>query len=326
MNLTEKIKEIIEDSGFDYYEKNRTLYTTCPSCGEDDKFSILKENGACICYRGSCDFGRKWFVDWISLTNNVPYAEAKKLLYGVKTVGEDRLLKVSLGDNLTDQPDEELLDELEWPPKGFELIDHPDCQDGANYLQNRGIPLQMAKYYDIRYSPWFRRVVLPIHMGGKNYGWQARAIDKVEPQDRMRNNEGFRRDRLIMFMDRITDCNHMILCEGPFDALKFHKLGGNVATLGKAIADKQVELINNSGIDTLYMALDDDAVQEMKDLRKKINPEINVKLLTVPTIAIERCESQGRKADFGECTFDECVEAFNNAKDFGLRHLLINLK
>jgi hypothetical protein len=323
--LLEKIKEIIEDSGFDYIEKVRTLYTTCPECGQDDKFSILKENGSCVCYRGSCEFGRQWFEDWIAQTQGISRPDAKKLLHGHKTyVGGDNLVISFTEDEVT--PDDIPLEALEWPQYGFNLLEGPDSEDGLNYLQSRGIPLEIAKQYDIRYSSWFRRVVLPIHMGGKNYGWQARAVDKVDAADRMRNNEGFRRDAMIMFMDRVSDCKHMILCEGPFDALKFHNVGGNVATLGKEIADKQVDLINSSGIDTLYIALDDDAAEEMNKLSGRIDSNIKLKLIKVPESAVLRCEQDGNKADFGECTFDECTQAFENAVDFDSDYILIHIK
>ena len=81
MNLRSRIIEIIAESGHGYKEKTRTIHTTCPICNKDDKFSILKESGACVCYRGSCTFGKRWFVEWIELVFNLSREDAKAMLF-----------------------------------------------------------------------------------------------------------------------------------------------------------------------------------------------------------------------------------------------------
>lgn len=325
MKLEDKIKKIIGEQGFDYQENVRTIYTTCPSCGRDDKFSILKDNGACVCYRSSCDFGKQWFEDWISLTAKISRKEANKLLHGYM----ERKTK----EGLPSDPFKEekvkssfILEKIDWPIVGFEPIDSELSIEGANYLISRGIPISVANHYDIRYSPWFRRVIFPIKMNGSCYGWQGRAIDPVLPKDRMRNNVGFRRDSLIMFLNEAYGRDYLILLEGPIDALKFHWVGGAIASMGKIVAENQLKLINNSNIKTLYIGFDDDAAEEMMELRKRLRPDINMKLLTVPESCVKRCESLRKKADFGECTFEEGVEAFRNAIDFGSGHILLYFK
>jgi len=322
MKLEDRIKKIIDDQGFDHSDNARTIYTTCPLCGRDDKFSILKDNGACRCYHGSCDFGIRWFEDWISLTAKISRKKAVEIFRGFKERHKSDQLPFDLFSAGT-KPKDKPLERVRWPEGGFFEIDSPESLEGANYLISRGIPLNILKFYDIRYSPWFRRVIFPIKMHGHCYGWQGRAIDVVDKEDRMRNNLGFRRDSLIMFLDLTLNRDSMILCEGPVDAMKFYEVGGAVATMGKEVTDKQLELINKSGVSTVYLALDGDAALETMKLRKRINSEIQLKLLIVPQSCEDRCKIKGKKADFGECTFAECRQALENAVFLGDGHILI---
>ena len=321
MNLSDKIIDIISDQGLNYTEKSRTIYTTCPECGRSDKLSILKENGATICYHGGCDFGKAWFQDWLALTAGISIQEAKKQIYGTTEKFTEKL-EFDLGNKKKNLKED--LQSLEWPVPGFIAIDDPQAVEGSSYLENRGITTELAKHCGIMYSPWFRRVVLPINMNNECYGWQARAIDKVNDSERMRNNTGFRRESLLMFYDTLADNEIAMLFEGPFDALKFYSFGGIVCSMGKHISDKQVALINESGVKEVYLGLDPDATVELRELTRRI--EKKIKILTIPESCNIRCKKLGKKPDFGECTFMEAKEAFDNAKDFSNGHVFMNLK
>jgi hypothetical protein len=54
------------------------------------------------------------------------------------------------------------------------------------------------------------------------------------------------RDTVLMFQDRLATSDHAIICEGPVDALKCHLVGGNVATMGKVVSSRQIEIIKGS--------------------------------------------------------------------------------
>lgn len=319
MELFEKMLEIIDSLGFDYVEKVKTIYTTCPSCGKDDKFSILKANGSCICYRGSCDFGQQWFADWISLTAKIPLPAAKRMISDHSV--DHSTNKIELSFQETEKPNH-TINPTVWPVPGFVKLSDLSAVDGVKYLASRGIDVSVAMEYDIMYSPLTRRIVFPVKMKGVCYGWQARAIDKVDSADRMRNNTDFPRAFTLMFYDQIKTAGHIIVAEGPVDAIKFNKVHGNVATMGKVVTSHQIELINKSGAHTLYLAMDPDAANEMRDLASKVN--MPVKIIELPDSCIQRCQLLGKKADFGECTFDEAERAFYDAKDFGSGYLLVH--
>ena len=133
----QRFVEIIENSGIDAKVRLTTIYTTCPKCGRNDKFSIRKSSGASVCYRGSCSYGsNRPFYYWVSLTKNISIEAAKSLLYGVE---EKDLADLDLDLDLdfherTDQDLEDLIQPVEWPIEGVYKIDSIGGLDGSRYL------------------------------------------------------------------------------------------------------------------------------------------------------------------------------------------------
>ena len=320
MSLRDRIVEILSESGVAYVEKRNTLRTACPLCKREDKFSILKENGASRCYRASCDFGKRWFPDWIMLTMGIPLREARAMLNKdrddrYEATADEKLGKFRSGfEEREDATDD--IDEIAWPEFFMTDIFSPDSVDGMSYLARRGVTTEMAAKYDLMYSKHYRRVYFPIKMGGFCYGYQGRHVDQVEEGLRMRNNDGFRRDVLVMFADNLEGSDFAIMAEGPFDALKFDAVGSNICTMGKAVTDKQLDIIKSYGIRKLYLALDDDAAVEMNEIAELKTFESYYKI-DVPASVVARCAAAGKKADFGECTLEEAKIAFENAKPLG---------
>lgn len=223
---------------------------------------------------------------------------------------DSRRLPFELGSQEVDDD----VAEVAYPEFHMAPITGPLSQPGVDYLASRDISLDMAVKYEMTYSPLERRVYFPIKMGGRFYGYQGRAIDKVEDKDRMRNNDEFRRDRLVMFADNLEDSTFAIISEGPVDALKFEQVGSNICTMGKVVTDRQLETIYAYGVEELYLALDDDAAAEITEIAKKAK-RINMKVfrVNVPDSCRTRCQSNGKKADFGECTYEEAAQAFRDA-------------
>ena len=210
----------------------------------------------------------------------------------------------------------------QWPAQDFVPVCHRTCDvvDAIVYLDRRGITLDVAEHYQIHYSPSTRRVILPILMDGICYGWQGRAIDKVEDCDRIRNNTGFSRGALLMFADELKKRSYAIIAEGPFDAMKFYRVGGAIATMGKVITQNQLQILKKYDIRHAYLALDDDAIPEMRELAEKLGMEAY--RVMVPQSCITRCQEGNRKADFGECTFEECIEAIKHAVKLDEKYMM----
>jgi Zn ribbon nucleic-acid-binding protein len=313
------MKDLISRQGLSYREKKDTLHTMCPACQQDDKLSILKRNGATICYRGKCNFGRKWFEDWLSLTANIPLKQARQMVREETVANEIGPIRFDPFKK------EDPLQPIGWPPANTVAIDKDFENDGSLYLESRGITPVVAEKYGIRYNVQERRVVFPIFLNGTCYGYQGRAIDNVDKHLKMRNNPGFRRHLLVMFWDLAPIGGDLIIVEGPVDGIKFDKVGGALPTMGKEISSDQVKLIMKKKPKRVFLALDDDAFEESDRLKNKIfGPELYT--LEVPKSARDRCEALGKKADFGECTFDECAEAVRNAERVDRLKLNIKLR
>lgn len=323
----EKIKQIISEEGLSFRERGRTIYTSCPRCQKSDKLSILKANGYTICYRGSCEFkGPKPFIYWLMDTASISKQEAIERIYGVKEQEYSERIELKL--NLEDSKDtltenEELVYSVEWPLAFAETLDSTSSIPAVFYLESRGIPKNIAKKYDIWFNYLNERIVFPIKHEKRCVGWQARAI-KDDTFPKMLNNTGFQRASSVMFIDNVKPNSFVIIAEGPIDAIKFDACGNSVATMGKMISSKQLELILSKNPQRVYLALDDDAAEEMRKLQSTL--KVPVYKIDVPESCKQRCNLLNKKADFGECTFEECLEAFKNARKLDYYSTVLYLK
>lgn len=310
MNLKDVIYKAARDGGFLHQENSRSYILKCPSCNET-KLHFDKTELNFICFAGKCGVKGQAYKLY-GLIKGIAPGEAYKELFKPQ---EKKTSSLDFDDFFVRR---EPIIESEGRnfhiPEHFMLLSSLECKDGVDYLTARGIPVEIAQEYGITYSPVLRRVIFPIKMpSGSIVGYQARAIDDVDKKDKMRNNEGFKKGRTVMFMDRAKNHPHIIIAEGPVDAIKFHLCGGNVATLGKEITDAQIRMINGAKAMKVYWALDDDAADLIKGYSEKLLQACYI--IQIPIKARSRILASGKtKVDFGECTFQECQEAFRDAK------------
>lgn len=79
-----------------------------------------------------------------------------------------------------------------------------------------------------------------------------------------------------MFADNLAGQDHVIVCEGPIDAIKCHLAGGAVATLGKVIGPHQLDIIKGAKVKKIYLALDLDAGDETAAALKTFNDYFDI--------------------------------------------------
>lgn len=311
----ETLRSLVEDSGLSYSQNSVSWIFTCPRCGKAKKLYISKRSGRFVCFRckETDNFqGRPEFALGELLGESVN--EIAKKLYGDVPLVADIWIDVHLIDYFGDDDpiDEEAIEHeiLTWPFDHYP-IDHPHSARGVEYLKSRGIGPLLSKRYDLRYCPVLRRVYFPISSHGSLYGWQGRLIvphkyevdgEEVEAL-KIVTSKGLRRERLLMFSDRLQGSEHAVICEGPVDAMKAHYCGGNVATMGKAVSREQVELIRNSGVKKVYLALDPDAADEMHRLVQDLSSDVEL-FEMVP---------DGEKVDLGAMSFEEVYKLFLSA-------------
>jgi len=303
-------------------ENARSYIFDCPACGGHEKLYIEKETGRSVCFKHkteNCPTKKTGIIKTLHLISEVPFEVIKIAMSDEVIATPEEKLNFNEPDFATDFDIEK--DKLQSIPNDrlpfdAKLINWPDSKDGLKYLEGRGLDLDTLMKYNIMYSPYFKRVIFPVIMNNELYGWQGRAIDKNN-QLKMYNLPGEWKTQSLMFFDNLKNKDFAIIAEGPVSALKFAKVGNFVATMGKAVAEKQLELILKSGVKRIYLALDPDAAIEMEELVRKLlfqsTYQVKTFLVKVPV---------GRD-DFGDCTYEECKNAFDNAEalDIGCYNL-----
>jgi len=301
---TENLRKIIESGGVFFKENPSSFVFTCPRCGKKDRLVIHKAEGFWCCYKCKDEGfkGRPEYALKELYGLDLPYL--RRELYGEGP----SIAKVFIENNIqwwdaeVTPPPEEVLQEVAWNPA---FVDARENHYAMAYLDSRCITVQDVVDYGIKFNPTWGTVVFPVQLDGKLYGWQERSI-----KDNFKyTTKGLKRERLIMFGDRLKGPEHAIITEGPVDAIKAGLCGGNVCTMGKAVSDRQLELITE-GKKRIYIGLDPDAGNEIYRLGSKLMSDFEVYLLHPP---------KGRK-DLGDCTQYEVLEQFKNApKFFGQR-------
>ena len=325
----EALKALLDEDGVPYKQNAKSFILNCPRCRKREKLFFRKSDGRFVCwycreidnFQGRPEFG---LVEVLRL----PFIEIKVRLYGPGVVNAGEFLDVKVRDFFSDE-DEVPEDTFDPPtmvyPPDFLPIDNKFSAPGADYLRGRGIDLETAKFYDLHFWPPRRRIIFPVKLQGRVIGWQDRYIGKTEWIDDEHGKivtipkaltvKDLRRDRCLMFGDRLNNSPHCILTEGPIDALKAHLCGGNVATMGKAVSAPQINLIRNSGIQKLYLALDPDAYRETKRLTSEFGD-----------LELYDMRPPAPYKDLGEMTLEAVHELFLTAPKTSNSQVFVHVK
>lgn len=269
-------------------QNGRSLILRCPIDGCGSKLVVEKRSGRFVCWR--CRY------------LNDMWGSAEKLLARMIGCSVEAARRRLYGDHVQMRAllppvcflDEDDTEEAILPLRAYEYhmlpIEAPGAERGAEYLAGRGIPVEVAKEYGIRYSSVLRQVIFPVVVDGGLVGWQGRLVIPHEWVDehgtpcyapKSPTLPGTPRDRFLMFQDRITG-SHALLAEGPVSTIKAHLVGGNVASLGKAVAAGQLDTMRKKRIRRLYLGLDRDAVEEVARLVRRVGCEWEVFHVTPP--------------------------------------------
>lgn len=317
------LRSFVEGSGLSYDENSVSWIFTCPRCSKPKKLYLRKRDGRFVCWRckETDNFQGRAEYALLELTGQ-SYDEVCRFLYGDIPLRDDPSLSSSI-DDLFEEEDatEEFGHEVIKWPYDFYSIDDLRSQRGAEYMIGRGVPLRLQKEYGLHYAPEQRRVYFPIGEKGFLYGYQGRLIVPHQYEDeetgeskevpKILSSKGVRRDRVLMFADRLQGCEHAIVCEGPVDAIKAHFCRGNVATMGKEVSTHQIKMLINSGVKRVYIALDADATEAIERLISEMNGDVELYEM-IP-------QQLGRKVDLGAMTFEEVYSLFLGAKRFETR-------
>lgn len=308
--FSEALEAIIKDSGLLVDKTSRSWILNCPKCSRP-KLYFLKDKPKFVCWRCADVHGFRGRPEHaLAEVTGETLDALRQKLYGTDTphVGQ---LDLSWGEEDDFEEDGEVVQEITpffWP-HNFHPIEHEWSKKGAAYLEGRGIPLDIAVQYGIRYCPGKQAVVFPIQVGQYLLGWQERVViptkyivdgETIEiPKNH--NPPGMPRGELIGFTDKIVG-DWVVFCEGPITAAKAHKCGGNIWTGGSNWSDQQIQLLKNHGVRKIYNALDPDAYQSSNRLIRTWYNDFEFYNM-VPS-----------KGDLGDLDFDTVRQMFDSAE------------
>lgn len=317
------IKDLLDEAGCRYKQNSKSYILPCPKCRKNDKLYIRKMDGRFVCWYCSSVDGFQGSPEYaLSLLTNLPIVVLREKLYGFSSVELSPSLDLQLRDFMDSEDEIEepepytTMLSVTWPLTSF-AIDSEQAIKGANYLQTRGIPTDVAAQYGIRYDIPSMRVLFPVEFQGALLGWQGRYIGNSEEDNvpKALTSKGLSKNRIVMFADKLINSEHCILCEGPIDALKANLCGGNVATMGKAVSAVQLDFIRKRGVKKVYLALDPDAYREANKLLKQLG-DMEVYDMRPPD----------KYSDIGEMPMDEVYSLFKSAPRVTSSYLFVNLK
>ena len=320
-NLKSRLHDFITKHGLQPDAENgRSYIYDCPVCNGKKKLYIQKENGRSVCFRkesSRCPSMGSLATYSLHLLTGMDIKDIKSelfLLEETHSVGE---IVLDWGEEV-DLPVEDIPLPMATLPSGITMITDPKAVEGLKYLHKRGISTDMAKKYSITYSTSMRRVIFPVIMDGTLYGWQGRAIDEVEKHLRMYNLHGPWKSSTLMFYNNIINKEYAVLAEGAVSALKFELVGGFVASMGKSVSHKQLDLIKKAGVKQLYLALDRDSSNLLVSIERYMNSgDDPVKCYIVPI--------PSDRDDFGECSLEECLDSFLKSQPFDRNGIYVSI-
>jgi hypothetical protein len=314
--FSENLKTFVRNNLPKHSQTNSQYVFNCPkdNCNGKNKLYLSKKTGKFLCFKCkdlNSFYGKAEYA--LTELTTIPIKDIQSELYGIPLNG---IPVIDLELDPIEQTEELYEIEITKWPEDFYPIEHPLSVKGANYLKSRNISLDLAIKYGIYYHPTSQRVCFPVYDGKDLCGWQGRLIFDHPTMPKARTSPGLQKSHLLMFASLIPkECKHVIVTEGPVDAIRCDGLYGNVCTMGKSVSDIQIQRVLDLSPETVYLALDADAYIEMRRLTKAFYGKTKLKLIEpLPGL------------DLGGMTFEQVHKAFTEAKDLDPNNIFAFLR
>lgn len=314
---TGAVKSFLDEHGASIHPSSNSFILKCPKC-EKNKLAIRKSDGFSKCYKCGRDFAVGYADYVLSAAFHVPKEELANKFYGVRL----DTFEEEVDSNWVDwYGSDEIFEDVEQTPEemlpdlDFRELDSKLGEEGLEYLNGRGISLELAKEYGIKYHPPTQRVVFPAYVDGILRGWQGRYVKNTKKT--LSNGDtinlpkimtyGSIGGKILLFQDNLLYSTHGIITEGPVDAIKCHLCGGNTATMGKNVTSTQIDIyIKKYKMNKLYIGLDNDAELDVERIVRDLTWFEGLELYRL--LPPKGCK------DLGEGGLEENLEQFNKAE------------
>ena len=282
----------------------------CPFCGAykpgDTRIYYNYRKGIGICHHCSIKF------------DLVKYLQA---LYGISKADVLKLLNNEESDYIRTEikPEEYKIYVLQ------NIIPIRESLEATDYCISRGITQDIIDRFSLKYIPSHevidgvkyyggKRIFIPVFgEDGELVFWQARDITG-KAKNKYLFPKGINKSNFIYNFNSLQKgAKYVILCEGIMDVFgwtKANKLA--VALFGKYMSDEQYNLLLSYNIKTIYVALDQDALDYSIAIQKRLGQSSIVKF-----IRMER--------DSDECSRSELNNMFSSAVEYSWSGSILTL-
>lgn len=276
----------------------------CPFCYDDPSFhmSIAETREAYFCYREPNRHSGRSFVRLLVKLGQTRDEALKLLNYHRDRSADGRAPIVS-----------PVLSDLDQIGRGWARFAPASGNDDMlRYLQGRGFasPRSICDQYDLRYAnagEWARRLLLPLKENAQVIGWTGRSIvSHIQPNYLSRMTAG---QPVIFAADGDKPkANHLLIVEGPLDALKVSaatkRLPIKTAALnGKYLGPAKMMQLRRlaKDCDKVWLALDNDVA--ISSVYQTINELSGV----MGSKRVSRLKLPQDRKDPGELSIEETV-------------------
>lgn len=234
------------------YVRGDEYRSKCPlHADRNPSFSVNTKTGVWICFRGC---GKGTFFELVERVYNMSPAEARAW---VLSSGKDVGVEIAAEDFQAAMA-------KQFAPKSNQPFIVPDwvlfweslVQDRMpKWFLDRGITWGTINHWDIRYSPIFDSVTIPVKWNGNLVGLVTRNTIK-EPK--YENSPDLPRSE-ILFGEINANRNDIMVCEGAIDLLWLWQNGYNAfGLLGSSLSQRQAELLREYHFGEIILAYDND--------------------------------------------------------------------
>jgi hypothetical protein len=217
----------------------------CPFCGAADPsqhLSISLAGKGWCCWRNQQHRGGSP-VRLIQALINCGYEQARLIAFGAGQVLPDDFLSRVRGQSVINAPPQKLTLPKEFMPFVEETKAPPSARPFVTYLAGRDFPaerlVQLTDRYGLcycRHGPFQSRIIFPVYFDGQLMTWTGRALSRKAVIRYKTLSPEFEPglpaavgpiSNYLLWYDKLSraDADTLVLCEGPFDALRVNFLG-----------------------------------------------------------------------------------------------------
>lgn len=290
------------------HETPRKLLATCPFCRGSENhpypMALMKASGFVCCQR--CGFGSrdrggsKSIHDLVADLEGVTIEEARRIVLsgGARRVKLRGTIEGSLAAADKVDPRRAPRIPARWL-KRFSPLEGPlaSVKRAVLYLEGRGIGPEETERYGIRLGQdvFANRVMVPVLEKGEVLFFTGRAIfpkEKLRYRDAVRGEDcPFNKDEVVWNLEAATPFKHMVLTEGPFDAIwtdialrEYQFAAAAGSPFGKRVSDVQVARLVTAGLKRVTLMLDSAGVstEEEHAYLMRLRPHFDTRVVWLP--------------------------------------------